>query len=228
MLDSIRAVETPEGVTLDLVPAGPVARAYAWAIDFLVRIAVYIVAAIFLQFLRGVGAGLFMILLFLLEWLYPVLFEVLWKGQTLGKRALGLRVLMADGRPVTWTASLMRSIGMFADILPPPYLTGLLCMLLDQDFRRLGDLMAGTVVVHAETSKGSLRSQRSSMEPYAAAVTLSLEEQRAIVAFADRLSGLTEERAEELANHLEPLTGLRGAAAVKRLLGMASAIEGRR
>ncbi len=228
MLDSVRAVETPEGVTLDLVPAGPVARAYAWLIDFLVRVGIYILSGMILSFFGMFGLGVFLIMAFLLEWLYPVVFEVLWKGQTLGKRALGLRVLMSDGRPVTWSASLMRSIGMFADLIIPPYLPGLLCMLMDKDFRRVGDLMAGTVVVHAEKESKPYRGTQALVEAQASPVVLSLIEQRAIVAFADRLPGLTQERAEELAGHLEQLTGLRGPAAVHRLQGMAAAIVGRR
>jgi hypothetical protein len=153
---------------------------------------------------------------------------VLWRGQTLGKKAMGLRVLMADGRPVTWGPSMMRSIGMFADLLPMADAAGLVSKLLDDDFRRLGDLMAGTVVVHAERAPKGPSTLEAGVAPLAPAVALSLPEQRAIAAFADRLPTLTEERAEELAGHLEPLTGLRGAPAVQRLRAMAAAITGRR
>jgi uncharacterized RDD family membrane protein YckC len=210
MLDSIRAVETPEGITLDLRPAGPVARAAAWFIDACVRLLVYGVGGMVLGLLGRAGMGAFLILLFLLEWLYPVLFEVLWRGQTPGKRAMGLRVLMADGRPVTRGPSMMRSIGMFADLLPLAYAAGLVSMLLDRDFRRLGDLMAGTVVVHAARAASPMAAAAAAIAPMAPPVALSLPEQRAIAAFADRLPSLTAERAEELAGHLEPLTGLRG------------------
>lgn len=228
MLDSIRAVETPEGITLDLRPAGPVARAAAWFIDACARLLVYGVGGMVLGLLGRAGMGAFLILLFLLEWLYPVLFEVLWSGQTPGKRAMGLRVLMADGRPVTWGPSMMRSIGMFADLLPLAYAAGLLSMLLDRDFRRLGDLMAGTLVVHAEKPAGPAAAAAAGVPPMAPPVALTLPEQRAIAAFADRLSSLTAERAEELASHLEPLTGPRGPGAVQRLRAMAAAITGRR
>ena len=88
MLDSVRDVETPEGVHLRLRPAGPVPRAYAWVLDFLIRAAAYIFLAIFLPGLGDFGGGLLLIAIFLLEWFYPVLFEVYRDGQTPGKRAV--------------------------------------------------------------------------------------------------------------------------------------------
>lgn len=228
LIESHRSVETPEGVTLDLVPAGPVARGFAWAIDLGVRIVVYILLAMVLGFLGHMGLGVVMVAGFLLEWLYPVIFEVFWKGQTLGKRAMGLRVLMGDGRPVTWSASMLRSIGMAADMLPFPYLNGLLAMTLDPDFRRLGDLMAGTVVVHVDSAGIRMRDGRRDAAPQPPPLPLTLAEQRAIAAFADRLPSFTPERAAELAGHLEPLTGLKGEAAVARLAAYAASLGGRR
>ena len=103
-----------------------------------------------LPLLGGAGMGLWLILMFLMEWFYPVLFEVLARGQTVGKMALGIRVLCDDGTPVGWYQSTVRNFLKFVDFLPVLYGAGLLSMLLQKDFKRLGDLAAGTLVVYAE------------------------------------------------------------------------------
>src|SRR5208282_5922974 len=94
------------------------------------------------------GMGLLLIILFLLEWFYPVAFEVLARGQTPGKKLMDLRVLRADGAPVGWSRSTVRSLLAFADFLPFGFAAGLTAMLVSRRFQRLGDLAAGTVVVH--------------------------------------------------------------------------------
>jgi uncharacterized RDD family membrane protein YckC len=226
MLDTTRAIETPEGVTLDLAPAGPVIRAQAWLWDFLLRLVLYIVLGIACAFLGKMGLGVFSILLFVTEWFYPVLFEVLGGGRTPGKRVAGLRVLMDDGAPVSWSASLARNFLLSADFLPLFYGFGLLSMLLNRDFKRLGDLAAGTVVVHAEPPPPPRRLPRGEIDlPLA---RLTLDEQRAVVAFAERVPTFSPQRAEELAALAAPLTGEAGAAGVNRLLAFARGLLGRR
>ena len=228
MIDTVRTVETPEGIALELRPAGPVARAMAWALDMGIRIAIYMAAGIGLAFLGKAGMGILAILIFLLEWFYPVLFEVLWEGRTPGKRALGLQVLMEDGTPVGWGPSLLRSLLMFVDFLPVLYGTGLAAMLWGREGRRIGDLAAGTVVVHVLPAPGPSKHASSSLRPMLPPVPLSLDEQRAIVAFAERIPVLTPERAEELAGFVEALTGTQGSDGVLRLQAMAAAIRGER
>jgi uncharacterized RDD family membrane protein YckC len=95
MLDTAREIPTPEGIELTLRLAGPVPRALAWGIDLLLRLAAFAVLSIPLGMLGAVGAGIFLILWFGLEWLAPTLFEVYFDGATPGKRALGLMVLPA-------------------------------------------------------------------------------------------------------------------------------------
>lgn len=226
MLDTTRAIETPEGVTLDLAPAGPVIRAQAWLWDFLLRAVLYIVYGIGCAFLGRMGLGVWSILAFLTEWFYPVLFEVLGGGRTPGKRVAGLRVLMDDGAPVSWSASLARNFLLSADFLPLFYGFGLLSMLLNRDFKRLGDLAAGTVVVHAEPPPPPRRLPRGEIElPH---LRLTLDEQRAVVAFAERAPTFSPQRAEELAGLAAPLTGQAGPAGVVRLLAFARGLLGRR
>lgn len=225
MLDTARPIETPEGITLDLRIAGPVPRAQAWLIDVLIRAAAYLVLGIGFSFLGRAGMGLFFICMFLVEWFYPVICEVFWSGQTPGKKASGLRVLLDDGSPVTWSASLTRNLLLTVDFLPFLYGFGLLSMLLSRDFKRLGDLAAGTVVVHVR--KGGPRVRHFDAEPLPPPCPLSLEDQRAIISFGERAGTFSPQRAEELATLAEPLTGFNGAEGVKKLAGMARALVGR-
>ena len=224
MLDTVRKVETPEGVELELRPAGPVARALALALDQLVLWSGLFVAMIPLAILGPVGMGIWMILLFLAQWLYPVLFEVLGSGQTLGKRVLRLRVLMADGLPVSWEASLLRNLLRVVDGLPGAYTVGLAATLLSRDFQRVGDLVAGTLVVHVPEAHRPMPIPVT--QPLPLPVSLSLEEQSALLAFGERSSHLNPARCEELADILGGLTGLRGQAGVAALQGMARHIRG--
>lgn len=228
MLDTTKSIETPEGIELVLRPAGPVPRALAWALDMALRFVLYMGLLMVLAPFGGTGMGIFLVAMFLLEWLYPVLFEVLWKGQTPGKRALGLRVLRSDGTPVGWGASLLRSLLMTADFLPAGYAAGLASMLLQRDCRRLGDLAAGTLVVYAEERIDRMAMARDSVTPEPPVVPLQLDEQQAIATFGERIGMLSPERAQELADLLEPLTGARGAAAVARLRGIAAFVTGGR
>ena len=84
MIDTLCAQETPEGVELEFSPAGPVPRALAWIVDAGIRCALYLALASALHGLGRVGLGLTLLTLFLLEWFYPVGFEVLAGGQTPG------------------------------------------------------------------------------------------------------------------------------------------------
>lgn len=146
MLDTYREVVTPEGVLLQLPAAGPLPRAMAWLVDLGVRIAVLVLMAIPLAVLDEFGSGLNLVLMFLVYWVYPIVCEALW-GRTLGKRALGLRVLSRDGAPVGWMAAITRNLLRTVDMLPFGYALGLVSSLFDPHGRRLGDLVAGTVVV---------------------------------------------------------------------------------
>ena len=226
MLDTYRAVETPEGVELGLRVAGPPVRLLAWGIDTVIRSIVYAFLGAVFSIAGETGLGAFLVLLFLAEWFYPVFFEVLGGGATPGKRRLGLLVLHDDGTPVGWTASILRNLVRFADFLPMAYGFGLLTMLLHRDFKRLGDLAAGTVVVHRAETAGPAGVPRHAAEP--PAVPLGLEEQQAVLEFARRLPTWTGERAEEMAEAALPLTRERGRAGVERLLAIANWLVGRR
>jgi uncharacterized RDD family membrane protein YckC len=226
MLDTYREVVTPEGVALQLPAAGPVPRAVAWAIDFAIRLAILFVAGMLLGILGRAGQGIYLIALFLLYWGYPIAFETLWNGRTPGKKAMALRVVAADGAPVGWVAAIVRNLLRTVDMLPFAYMAGLVSSLADPCGRRLGDLVAGTVVVHDE------REREPAAAPFNAVLAppaaLQPAEQAAIVAFGERAPQLTPARQAELADIVEPLTAARGQAGVLRLYGMANWLLGRR
>jgi uncharacterized RDD family membrane protein YckC len=227
MLDTARRIATPEGIELALRLAGPVPRAGAWALDCLLRLGILAVLAIVLGVLGGFGTGLFLLAWFLLEWLYPAWCEVNWGGATPGKKVMGLAVLHDDGTPVRWPAALTRNLLRAIDFLPLLYGFGLAAMLANRDFKRLGDLAAGTIVVYREARPRGFRVPQA--PPLAPPVPLTLAEQRAILDFAERAQGLTPERAAELAMIPHALTGrLDGPAAAERLVRIANYLVGRK
>ncbi|MCV6611186.1 MAG: RDD family protein, partial [Amphritea sp.] len=149
LTDTVRTHETPEGIRLQLRMAGPVVRACAWAIDALIRVVLYGLIGAMFSFFGGVGTAVMLILFFLLEWFYPVVFEIT-SGATPGKKAMGLVVIHDNGTPISFVASFARNLLRAADFLPFLYAAGLLSMLMNRDFKRLGDLAAGTLVVYKE------------------------------------------------------------------------------
>jgi uncharacterized RDD family membrane protein YckC len=204
-----------------------VPRALAWSVDFLLRVAVVLVVMMVAAPLGAAGTGIALITAFFVEWLLPAWFETNWNGQTPGKRAFGIAVLNDDGTPLRWPAALTRNLLRAVDFLPLFYGIGLVAMLASRDFKRLGDLAAGTVVVY-QAEKASPRVFPDA-PPVAPPFSLSLEEQRAVLELAERASTLTRERLEELAELPAPLVGsLDGGRAAARLIGMANYIAGRK
>ncbi|MDF3030429.1 MAG: hypothetical protein K0R03_987 [Moraxellaceae bacterium] len=226
MLDTRQSVATPEGVDLALVPAGAVVRISAFALDLLIRAAILATIAGVLGILGAFGMGVFMLVAFLVEWFYPVLFEVLGNGATPGKRSFGITVVESDGRPVGFAASVIRNLLRTADFLPLLFGFGILFMLFHPRFQRLGDLAAGTLVVWAPAP---LKPPALPEAPVSGpGIKLRLNEQKAIIAFAERSTRLSESRQRELAEILEPLTHAKGKDGVTRLRGMARWLAGER
>jgi uncharacterized RDD family membrane protein YckC len=211
-LDTVREVYTPEGVALRLPAAGPVPRALAWLIDTSVRLTLMTVVGIVAALFGKAGIGVYLIAYFLIFWAYPILFEVLWDGQTPGKRAMSLRVIVRN---------LLRTV----DFLPIGYATGLIAGFFDPWGRRLGDMVARTMVIHAPAAAPVPRVQVEGV--YAPAQPLRPQEQAAVIAFADRASLLTQARREELANIAAPAVGVGGALGALRLQGVANWLLGR-
>lgn len=226
MLDTLALVETPEGIALHLRSAGVMPRACAWAIDAMIRMVMIWALAAVLGALGTSGIGIYLIVLFVVLWFYPVLFEVLRDGQTPGKKAMRLRVVNANGTPVGWIASIVRNLLRAVDMLPIGYAFGVTASLADARGRRLGDMVAGTLVVHAEAPA---RQSSAPLSPVVhAPMALLPDERAAVIEFAERSSQLTPERLEELAALVPMLTQASGALAVQRLNGMACGFLGRR
>ncbi|MDA8094505.1 MAG: RDD family protein [Betaproteobacteria bacterium] len=226
VLDGYSTVETPEGVELKLRAAGPVARALAWTIDLLIRGVLYLFLGVLPAVLGKAGLGLWLISIFLGEWFYPALFEVYADGRTPGKRALGIRAVKDDGTPIDWPTAMIRNLLRAVDFLPFLYGFGLCAMLLRQDFKRLGDLAAGSRVIYADEGPTlpvvPRAPGRAPLQP------LELDEQWAVTEFAARSEKLSAERAEELADLARSVTGCTGAAGVSRLIEMANWLLGYR
>jgi uncharacterized RDD family membrane protein YckC len=229
VLDSVVAAETPEGILLEMRPAGMSARFAAFTIDWLIRIAILYAMAFFTMFFGGFGIGFWLILLFLLDWFYPVMFELRRDGATPGKRAMGLKVIMDNGLPVTPAASMIRNLLRFADMMPTAYGAAVVCMLTRSDGKRLGDLAAGTLVVHLP--RPAPKATLDMVVPVAPVRTLSQRDQSALIALAARAPTLTVERLDELAALAASVQGeLREPQALvrDRVLGVAQWLLGRR
>ena len=229
-LDTRRSIETPEGVRLELRPAGPVPRFAAFAIDLGIRLIVYAILGYLASLVGNFGTGLFLIALFLLEWFYPVVFELSLAGATPGKSVMGIAVVQDSGLPVSVGASITRNLLRFVDFLPLLYGFGILSMLLTSDFKRLGDLAAGTIVVYRE--KRAVIRKLPEATPVAPDRPLAAETQLALIALAERSPRLTVERLDELlalavkASDVVPSNARGGMR--QRVFGLAQWLMGRR
>ncbi len=199
-----------------------VSRGLALMVDISIASLIYAVAGIAFAFWLGeAGIGPTLLVIFATNWFYPVAFEVLWNGRTPGKAALGLRVVHADGTPIRLPASLLRNLLLAVDFLPGAYFFGIVSMLVDGSSRRLGDLAAGTLVIHDPETREHGRLHLEAV-PRPPPIPLDAAAQRAVLAFAERAPTLTEARAEELAALAGPLGGTREA-----LEGVAAHLLGR-
>jgi len=144
-------IETPEGVRFSLLLAGPLARFVAWSIDACAVIAVSQTVGRVLPVLGVVGADVVqavsIVLYFLVSIGYGIALEWGWRGQTIGKRLLRLRVMDERGLHLRLSQVIIRNLMRAVDVLPAFYMVGGLTCLLNAHARRLGDVVAGTIVV---------------------------------------------------------------------------------
>lgn len=228
-LDTLVHAETPEGILLDLRPAGLAARGAAFLVDFVIRQIIWVTCVTVLLRARGMGIAAAFVLLFALEWLYPVCFELSRWGATPGKLIFRLQVVMDSGLPVTPAASLTRNLLRAADFLPVLYGAAVASMLLRPDFKRLGDLAAATLVVHRAPKP--VKPPPSSVRPMAPAIPVAPADQAAVMALAVRAPRLTPARLDELAaiaGRVSGDEGRSGPAVTARVLGVAQWFLGRR
>src|ERR1700730_7896782 len=159
--DETLVIETPERVPLHFALASIGNRFIACAIDHTIQVVALIVIVIFFTIIVDASnlvnklmnapkwlIALLIILVFVLMSGYFALFEWLWHGQTPGKRWLKLRVIREDGRPITFWAAAVRNLLRTFDMMPGLfYSVGLICVFASTRDQRIGDMLAGTVVV---------------------------------------------------------------------------------
>lgn len=210
-------METPEGIEFALFPAGPVVRGCAWGIDQAIQWVLVTVISVS-SFLEGTtGSWMLLLVLFCVDWFYHVIWEVFGRGQSPGKRLLGIRVVRSDGSPVNPGASFLRNLIRFADTFLFLCPISLVTMLLSHGYRRLGDWAADTLVVYTVQSlsvsalpalaflpkdgeKGTALRGRSAAEGGVVPPGLSGEEKQGILMFARRYTLLGRARADEIAS----------------------------
>ncbi len=152
----VHEVLTTERVPFRYRVAGPGSRFLAWMVDASLIVVLAMSAAVFLGVLEqgreGLGSALMFLAVFALTWAYFLLFEWLWRGQTPGKRLLGIRVIRWRGTAVSFWQSAVRNILRFVDapLIPGFYWLGFAVAACNRESRRLGDLAAGTLVVHVD------------------------------------------------------------------------------
>jgi uncharacterized RDD family membrane protein YckC len=156
IIDTQAHIETPENVRLTFRLAGPGTRLGAYLVDLVIRIAVTVammiaigITAPFLM-ASGLSIGLMLLGMFLIEWFYGCVFEGFWSGRTPGKWLMGLRVIKDGGYPISFFDAMLRNLLRAADGLPVFYGAGLIAMLATRRMQRLGDLLAGTIVVREQ------------------------------------------------------------------------------
>ncbi len=169
------------------------------------------------------GVAFILIGIFLVEWFYPVIFEVR-TGATPGKKAMGILVVHDNGTPVSLSSSLIRNLLRTADFFPFLYGFGLLAMLFNHEFKRLGDMAAGTLVVYGD--KSVERMALPMVQALRPPAGLTGDEQHTLLAFAERSSVLSDDRKAELADILSNITECQGSAGVGKLHAYASWLAG--
>ena len=204
--DTAFRAETPEGIEYTLYPAGICARFCAYALDTAFQWMLLFVFMLIYGLVLDAAAGFWLIMLarFVLDWFYHVICDLFFRGQTPGKRFLGLRVVESDGSPVGAGSSFIRNLLRFVDSFLGLYLMAFLSSVMSRGFRRPGDWAAGTLVIYTWQSRLAPRTSLDWLdrETTAAAVqtrSLSFEEKQGILMFARRYPLLGPARADEIA-----------------------------
>lgn len=200
-------IETPEQTSLDFTIAGIGSRFLALALDTLIQMLVGFIVGLGGSMVVGAlaaaapksaiwGLAIMILFFFLLYFGYFAFFEIIWNGQTPGKRKAGIRVIKDSGRPLTVAESIARNLLRIVDWLPGFYAIGIASALITKENKRLGDLVAGSLVVR-ESSFSDLKPVWQTTQapgiPGSAplgAANLTIEESALIDSFLTRRSEL--------------------------------------
>jgi len=223
MADSLDklTIDTPEQITIEFPLAGIGSRFLAIVFDMLVQFLGYIALALIAALLFGGklariwrtgwnwSAAIFILVVFCFYWGYYAFFETVWQGQTPGKRHAGIRVIKDTGRSITAFEAIARNLVRVVDQVPGVYAVGCITMFLNQRSKRLGDFVAGTVVVHekkAEAAEPFFNLQPGAKLPVYPVTKLSNTELVLIETFLARRLDLTPEvrtaTAKRIAEHI--------------------------
>lgn len=213
------SIETPEQVALEFPLAGVGSRFLAVAVDSLLQAAIgfvllFVAIGVFTALRTGGTwiAAFAIIGGFLVFYGYFAAFEAFWHGQTPGKRLVGLRVLSASGRPIRIDEALLRNLLRVVDQLPGVYAVGIVAVLASKRSQRLGDLAAGTVVVHEKGLTAPVLTVAEATVPsWTGAAGLSDAELLLVETFLQRRRELDpavrEDRARAIADRLRARLG---------------------
>jgi uncharacterized RDD family membrane protein YckC len=158
---------TPEGVSLDVALAGLGSRFGAILLDSLIQGAVGIVFVLIVANVVSTSGqsapillgGFEFLAVVLIEFGYFVFFETFWSGRTIGKRAMGIKVVSTSGAPAGFLAILLRNMARLVDLLPTAYLVGTISILASSNNQRLGDMLGGTLVIRERHAADRLQSR---------------------------------------------------------------------
>ena len=149
-------IQTPDGVAFSFPVAGPVTRFFAWIIDLACIGATLLLLQsamkIFTLFSPDFFTGIAILMFFVLTVAYGIVLEWYWRGQTLGKRLMRLRVVDMNGLRLQFSQIAIRNLLRPIDSLPALYFVGGLACLASRRNQRLGDYAANTIVVRAQRS----------------------------------------------------------------------------
>ena len=217
-------IETPEQIELEFPVAGLGSRGMALLVDSLIQLLVVILVLIITSLVSPdlsrywVAAGKWMtalviFLIFCLYWGYFAIFEVFWNGQTPGKRQAHIRVITASGRPITVFEAIARNFLRVVDsqLL---YIVGAIAIAVDKKNRRLGDMVAGTVVIHELQEQGDsywyAQQSTAVTAPSVEAISaMTAQEFQLIEAFLNRRLDLPYEQRQRTAQNIADHVGAR-------------------
>jgi len=218
-------IETPEQTSLEFNIAGVGSRFLALALDTLIQISAAIVLIIAGSFIVhdvfpfASGAtwifALMGILLFVVFIGYFMIFESLWNGQTPGKRLVRIRVIKDTGRPIVPFEAVARNLVRLVDQIPPVFIglygVGIVSALISRQNKRLGDFVAGTIVVHEQELRDFRPLWQAPAEPSTfayGAEKLTAEEFALVESFLNRRNALPPDvryrMAEQIAARIKP------------------------
>ncbi|MCP3141399.1 RDD family protein [Pyxidicoccus xibeiensis] len=157
LLDGTHTVLTPEYVEFRFTLAGLYSRMLAWLVDaiivLVVSLSIMMGLSVALMAFPGFGSALGIVVYFLVDWGYAIALETVWSGRTVGKRLFSLRVIQESGVRIGFYHAALRNLARPVDRLPLFYLVGGVAALVSGSQQRLGDMLAGTIVVRERRLK---------------------------------------------------------------------------